>query len=133
MTKDNGNQSPVESAIDDQYKSKRGRKPSQAKLAMLESKRLFADKRRFPESEAGDGNAKSKAKKKKPSNDTKSKNASSSTTNNFASNKMKKKKAVKVSILIFKCCFESALLTFTTICVAVHSYFFFLTLFGLTD
>lgn len=92
MTKDNGNQSPVESAIDDQCKSKRGRKPSQAKLAMLESKRLFADKRRFPDADNGDG--KSKAKKKKPSQDKTNKNNASTT--NLDSNKLKKKKNGKV-------------------------------------
>ena len=95
MTKDNGNQSPVESSIDDQYKSKRGRKPSQAKLAMLESKRLFADKRRFPDTDNGDG--KSKAKKKKPSQDKSiNKNTTSATNNLGGSNKLKKKKNGKV-------------------------------------
>lgn len=96
MTKDTGNQSPVESAIDDQYKSKRGRKPSQAKLAMLESKRLFADKRRFPDAENGDG--KSKAKKKKPSQEkSNNKNNNTSTNSNLGgSSKLKKKKNGKV-------------------------------------
>ena len=106
MTKDSGNQSPVELSIDDQYKSKRGRKPSQAKLAMLESKRLFADKRRFPYADNGDGNGKSKSKKKKQSGDKNNKN-NSSTTNTFGSNKLKKKKNGKVktmSKMIAKLC-----------------------------
>lgn len=64
MTKDTGRVSPLGNPLDDQFKSKRGRKPSQAKLAMLESKRLFADKRRFPDSDNGDGTTK-KSKKKK--------------------------------------------------------------------
>ena len=85
MTKELGSQSPAaESPIDDQYKSKRGRKPSQAKLAMLESKRLFADKKRFLDTDSGE---KRQIKKKKMSEDVKSKNTA----------KIKKKKNSKVS------------------------------------
>lgn len=66
MTKDLGSRSPVESPIDEQYKSKRGRRPSQAKLAMLESKKLFADKRKLLEGENnGDGSGRKHTKKKK--------------------------------------------------------------------
>ena len=65
MTKDLGSQSPVESPSDEQYKSKRGRKPSQAKLAMLESKKLFAEKRKIMDSDNGDGSGRKHAKKKK--------------------------------------------------------------------
>jgi len=65
MTKDLGSQSPVESPNDEQCKSKRGRKPSQAKLAMLESKKLFAEKRKMMDSDNGDsGNGRKHPKKK---------------------------------------------------------------------
>lgn len=81
MTKDLGAQSPADSPSDDLYKSKRGRRPSQAKLAMLESKKLFADKKRFLD---GDDN-KRQVKKKKLTADNNAKNAS----------KIKKKKNAK--------------------------------------
>lgn len=91
MTKETEVMSPIGSPLDDQFKStKRGRKPSQAKLAMLESKRLFADKRRFPDFENGDSNTK-KSKKKKIITDKNKKNTSDDM-------KFKKKKPVgKVS------------------------------------
>ena len=68
MTKDPGSQSPLESPNDESCKSKRGRKPSQAKLAMLESKKLFAEKRKLLETaETADTNGrKQHGKRKKP-------------------------------------------------------------------
>ena len=82
MTKEIGCQSPVNSPGDEQYKSKRGRKPSQAKLAMLEPKKLFAEKKRFLDT---DDDGSTRKKKKKIVDDTK-KNSDSHTS------KLKKKK-----------------------------------------
>jgi len=95
MTREAGAQSPVDPSVDE-LKTKRGRKPSQAKLAMLESKRLFADKRRFPDDNGDGGNKKSK-KKKSSTNDKNKKNstpaASTSTTaSDFKNINLKKKK-----------------------------------------
>lgn len=66
MTKDIGSESPAESPNDDQYKSKRGRKPSQARLAMEESKKLFAEKRKLIDSNVStEANGRKNVKKKK--------------------------------------------------------------------
>ena len=99
MTREAGTQSPVDPSVDE-LKTKRGRKPSQAKLAMLESKRLFADKKRFPD-DSGDGNNKKSKKKKSSSNDKNKKNpapttSSSTTTSDFKNINLKKKKNGKV-------------------------------------
>ena len=90
MTKESGPQSPApDSAGEDQYKSKRGRKPSQAKLAMLESKKLFSDNNKKSndcDSANENGSASKKQVKKKKS-----------ANNGDDTPKVKKKKLVKVS------------------------------------
>jgi len=94
MTKESGSQSPIPESpgTDDQYKSKRGRKPSQAKLAMLESKKLFADsKKRLIESDpiTENGSGKKLLKKKKFDDSKNKKNF------DLHSTKLKRKKSTK--------------------------------------
>ena len=82
------------SPIDDQSKSKRGRKPSQAKLAMLESKKLLADKRKFFDA---DGDGKRNIKKKKSFSDDQK---HIKKTDIISNQKNRKKKIVKVSTFL---------------------------------
>lgn len=88
MTKEGTPQSPApDSASEDQYKSKRGRKPSQAKLAMLESKKLFSESKKKStdvDSSNENGNNKKQIKKKKIIS-----------SNNEDTSKIKKKKLIK--------------------------------------
>ena len=90
MTKESAPQSPApDSAGEDQFKSKRGRKPSQAKLAMLESKKLFSDNKKKSndcDSTNENGSANKKQVKKKKS-----------TNNGDDALNVKKKKLIKVS------------------------------------
>ncbi|XP_047141907.1 sin3 histone deacetylase corepressor complex component SDS3 isoform X1 [Hydra vulgaris] len=81
--------SPSTYSPNDECKSKRGRKPSQAKLAMLESKKMLADKRRFFDA---DNDGKRNIKKKKVLGDDQKMNKKSEIINN---QKNRKKKKVK--------------------------------------
>ena len=104
MTKDSPVPSPGsadtpagESKNESKLKTKRGRKPSQAKLAMLESKKLFAEKRKTDTTESN-GEMTRKVKKRVEHGDVKKQGDSAG---GDAQEKLTKKKKTLVVSLYF--------------------------------